>query len=151
MNVELGKLTALRWEGGARRWSLERAPSLVYTARQRLRVVFRGELRGEAAADAREEYRRTHWGDDGGGEQWIGVIARGPFHVLGRGLSITYTTAKGTPELVDWVHEWGEGARGAWRAPVVVAHVCGVRACKAHGLLALRGGTYRVTARGIVG
>jgi hypothetical protein len=148
--VELGKLTAITWKGGSKRWPLRRAPSLVVIGK-RLLIVYPEHADGKGSKGARRIYSELHWGQTGAGERWTGVAASGPFKVLGVGRTITYTTRKGTSELVDWVHEWGEGARGRWTPPTVVAHVCRERGCLAGGTIALRGGTYRVTERGIVG
>lgn len=152
--TELGRLTELRWREGrrerVRRWGVRSAPSLVYDARGRLFVVYRGAELAPATVMQRREYERTHWGARGRGMVLAGELARGPFVVLGQSTSITYTTRKGST-WADWVHAWGEGATGAWKAPSVVEHRCKVRGCEAEGLLALRSGTYRVTADGIVG
>lgn len=150
MLVELGKLTELTWTGGRRRFALERAPSLAVD-RGRLLIVYGCmNVRTSPAAEA-SAYARLHWGVRGAGEAFDGAVATAPFVALGEGVSITYTTAKAGPALEDFVHAWGEGARGAWRAPVVVEHACADRRCAARKKLGLRGGTYRVTDRGIVG
>lgn len=151
--VELGRLTALEWKGGARRFALMSAPRLV-VVRSRLLIVYpdgAGERRSTKVED--REYARLHWGSRGKSVAFEGRTSLGPFRVLGVGTSITYTTAKGEAALVDWEHAWGEGARTGmrWRAPTVIEHRCSAKACDASGLLALRGGTYRVSARGIVG
>jgi hypothetical protein len=149
--TELGKLTRLSWRGGAQRWALSRAPSLVYDARCRLAIVYGAERVGEASSGETRAYRQTHWGLSGEGDRWTGVVAHAPFRVLGEGVSITYTTRKATSELADYVHEWGEGAGGEWRPPIVLEHVCRSSRCEARGALSLRGGTYRVKSAGIVG
>jgi hypothetical protein len=152
--VELGKLTAIVWEGGSRRWQLSKAPILAYAPKTgRLFIVFTARVNGRASTAERREYARTHWGEGGKGQKLSGyVLDRAPTKTLGLGMSITYTTRKGSNELVDWIHEWGEGARGKWTAPAVVEHVCHeTPKCAGHGTIALRGGTYRVTERGIVG
>lgn len=148
--VLLGKLTALEYESAGRRrvlrWSLRSAPLLAYDRGGRLHVVFGASARGKASSDARSEYRRTHWGRGGRGQILSGRELAGPFRGvkrLGRSTRITYTTRKGfDSDLTDYVHQWGEGARGSFEAPIVVAQ---------SGMIALSGGTYRVTARGIVG
>lgn len=149
--VALGLLTRIDWRGGHRSWSLKKAPTLVYDGAGRLFVVYAARAVGTASAADVREYARTHWGQRGNGRESEGELVKPPFRKLGEGISITYTTRKGTSELVDWVHEWGEGARGQWIAPVVLEHVCRGSACAAKGQIALAGGTYRVTERGIVG
>lgn len=149
--TELGKLTELRWQGGSKRWSLATAPSLAYDDSGRLLIVYGMSILGDATDVERREYKRTHWGEAGLGTLEQGDVAKPPWRELGRGTSITYTTRKGSRELVDWVHEWGEGARGRWIAPTVVEHACGAPTCAGRAKFALRGGTYRVTERGIVG
>ncbi len=150
--VELGKLTGITWKGGARRVALSTAPSLVYDGAGKLWIVYRAKAAGRPNAAEAAEYARTHWGEEGRGQAWTGVVALGPLRELGAGLSITYTTRKGSKQLVDWVHEWGEGGRGAFTPPKVVEHVCRGRGCAApQGALALVGGSYRVNERGIVG
>lgn len=146
--VVLGALTELEYltrsgERAAWRWSLRDAPALAYDRAGRLFVVFGGRKLGAASPAARREYARTHWGIPGRGELRDGRVLVGAASVLGRGTRITYTTRKGTDAaLVDYVHEWGEGARGAFEAPWIVRQ--GER-------VALAGGTYRVNERGIVG
>lgn len=147
----LGKLTRIRWKGGSRAWSLATAPTLAYDGRGKLVIVYGARLAGKASAAERKEYERTHWGEAGDGKAWTGVVANAPLRKLGVGLSITYTTRKGSRELVDWEHEWGEGARGKWTPPDVVEHVCGAARCQGHRAIALRGGSYVVNTRGIVG
>jgi uncharacterized FlaG/YvyC family protein len=147
----LGKLTRIAWKGGSRRYAIDKAPALVYDARGRLSVVYAGEPAFPATDDERAEYERTHWGQAGRGEVQSGVVVTDPVRELGAGTSITYTTAKGSRELVDWEHKWGDGARGSWTAPRVVEHVCRDKLCHSKGALALRGGSYQVNERGIVG
>lgn len=154
--VLLGRLTALDYlEGGRRRalrWAYRSAPLLAYDGAGRLHVVYGRSVVGRASSAERREYARTHWGKAGRGEVIDGQEARAPFDVLGVSTSITYTTEKGADrELVDYVHEWGEGARGAFTAPTVVAHRCSGGRCPGRGLVAISGGSYRVTERGIVG
>lgn len=153
--VMLGLLTAITWQDGGkvrkREWSLSTAPSLVYDDQGHLFIVYGARRIGEATKAETREYARTHWGQRGLGELSHGDPAPEPLRELGRGVSITYTTRKGSRELVDWVHEWGEGARGRWVAPRVVEHVCRDTSCAGRARIALRGGTYRVTERGIVG
>ncbi len=156
--VELGKLTRLVYEGeGGRkpselRWSLRSAPTLAYDKAGRLFIVYGGGRVRSANAKERAEYARTHWGQVGPGEVRAASMACAPLRRLGKGLSVTYTTRKGgDTDLVDYEHPWGEGARGAWTPPVVVAHRCGAPKCAGMGMIALVGGTYRVTERGIVG
>lgn len=143
--VELGKLTALRWKGGASHWPLAAAPSLVYDDKGRLLIVYDAAISSEhAPGKARDEYIRSHWGEQPKhATVHIGELAWAPFVTCGVGTSITYTTRKGSREIVDYEHEWGEGASGPFRAPTVRKG--------ARERYALSGGTYRVTERGIVG
>jgi hypothetical protein len=154
--VELGKLTRLDYEDErgrvrALRFGLRSAPSLAYDDAGRLHVAYvKAAVRNVTAKELRE-YARTHWGEEGTGNVRAVNVALPPFRRLGKGLSVTYTTRKGGDgELVDYVHPWGEGARGKWAPPIVVVHAC-QRRCAGVGQIALRGGTYRVTERGIVG
>lgn len=149
--VALGKLTALEFEARGRRrvfrWGLRSAPILAYDDAGRLHVVFASHVIGKASKEGASEYARTHWGQKGRGAELDGKCLAGPFRGaerLGRSTRITYTTRKGSdPEPTDYVHEWGDGAKGGrFVAPVVVAQ---------RGMIALSGGTYRVTSRGIVG
>jgi hypothetical protein len=148
--VLLGHLTALEWvsPGGRKghaRWPIERAPLLAYDGRGRLHIVTGGRSSGAASSAQRGSYASTHWGDAGRGALLEGSELRGPFtarDLLGTGTSITYTTTKGGSRVTDYEHEWGEGARGAWRPPAVM---------RSEGAYALSGGSYRVTSRGIVG
>lgn len=148
--VELGKLTAIEASsrvGGtisSAKWSPRSAPILAYDLRGRLFIVYTdGTTTRAARGSEKSRYKATHWGQEGRGELQNGAIVTGSCKVWGVGTRITYTTKKGEDrELVDYVHEWGEGATGEWEAPLVVSH--GTR-------YALAGGTYRVDTRGIVG
>lgn len=157
--VELGRLTELagrdaRGRAVVLRWPLKRAPSLAVDERGRLHVVYLGDVIAPASGAERARYRRTHWGQAGRGQVRDGGEAPPPFRRAFVVESITYTTRKGADgALVDYVHRFGEGARGRWRPPVVLEHVCqkcGPR-CASRGALTLSGGTYRVETRGIVG
>ena len=127
-------------------WSYRQAPLLAYDARGRLHVVYSERKAGRASERAEEEYARSHWGASGGGRLVEGAEVRGPFTAserMGLSTSVTYTTKKGEdPELTDYEHAWGEGSLGRFVPPTV---------CQSHGRVALVGGTYRVTDRGIVG
>lgn len=149
--VLLGHLTALEWiapngRKGHVRWPLERAPLLAYDGRGRLHIVTGARSTGVAASSAASSsYASTHWGNVGHGALLEGSELRGPFtarDLVGRGTRVTYTTTKGGSRVTDYEHEWGEGARGAWRPPEVM---------RSGSAFALSGGTYRVTSRGIVG
>jgi hypothetical protein len=156
--TELGRLTSLRFKDSdlktrERRWSLEKSPYLVYDANngKSLQIVY-GALKVRDATHAEvRRYKSTHWGSEGRRAVAEGTRTLGPLRRLGESLAITYTTKKGGAELVDWVHEWGEGARGKWTAPLVFEHLCQNGRCAERGRLVLSGGTYRVTERGIVG
>lgn len=154
----LGRLVRLTYldERGrehALRWGIKRAPWLVYDDRGRLFVVY---VSGRAVRDASSsevaEYKRTHWGQTGEATVRAGGVALPPFRRLGPSLTITYATAKSSNDTKDWIHAWGEGARGAFTPPTVLVHECqrGKR-CACRGAIALHGGSYRVTERGIVG
>lgn len=154
--VELGKLTRIAWKGGSRAWSLERAPSLVYTPQGRLLIVYDAQpTRAKAPLAALASYVRKHWGSlPSSARLSEGDVAKAPFVVLGEGVDITYTTRKDGRKLVDYVHCWGDTVDGVdpgFAPPVVEKHACGKAGCASEGRLALRGGTYRVTDHGIVG
>lgn len=161
MLVELGKLTKLVYRdvaSGRRRviaLGLRDAPILAYDPTKRvanLVIVYATRVVGRASAAAIREYSRTHWGAEGQGQRVAGDVALEPLTELGPGLSIAYTTRKGADrDLVDWDHEWGKGASGKFIVPAVKEHRCAVPRCATKGRLALAGGTYRVTDRGIVG
>lgn len=155
--IQLGHLTCLKYRAGGRvrslRWGLRRAPVLAYDEAGRLHVLHGAKGRGRPASPkVRAEYARTHWGEKGIGTVRGANVALPPFEELGEGVSIVYTTRKGGDgELVDYVHPWGEGGRGTFKPPHVVRHMCQTGKCAGDGLIALVGGTYRVTERGIVG
>ena len=76
-----------------------------------------------------------------------GVRLEGAAKTLGTAVEVIYTTRKGIDaEPVDYWHVFGEGARGAWKPPTLVHDPK-----LAGDPLAFRGGSYRVTERGIVG
>ncbi len=139
------------------RWPVSKAPTLAYDDAPRLFVVYGGRVERPTTAKETAEYRRTHWGKSGRGVVTEGGVAVPPFRRIMVAESITYTTQKGTDsEPVDYVHAWGEGARGKWLPPIVVEHECHPETCRgakcaAKGAIALMGGTYTVDDRGIVG
>jgi hypothetical protein len=155
MMTKLGWLTKLVYLDGKRRrvlrWGIRKAPDLVYDERGRLHIAYRSSPVREATAAEIAEYARTHWGEQGDGDVLAGGEALPPFRVLGPSLSITYTTRKGSAQLTDWFHVWGEGARGKWTPPTVIEHVCRAPKCAGRGAVKLRGGSYHVSDRGIVG
>lgn len=159
-HVVLGSLTELVVKEGratrAMRWPLERAPLLAFdNGGKRLFVVYGAKDVRPSGFGERRRYRVAHWGEEGKAKVGEGAVASAPFVVVGEGVSVTYTTRKGDEgkgELVDYRHTWGDGARGSWTAPTVVRHACPRgKGCAHRHRLALRGGTYRVTAHGIVG
>ncbi len=138
-------------------WPLRDAPILAYDDRGRLHIVYAGKVVRPSTSLERKEYKRTHWGQRGTGKVREGGVATPPLISLGRGVEIQYTTRKGADrKLVDYRHEWGEGApKGKrWVAPTVAIHRCKGgcgSSCAAAGAMTLVGGTYRVDTRGIVG
>lgn len=150
--VELGRLTELSYLEGKRtrvmRWGFRVAPLLAYLPSSgRLFILYNPRKIGTAGKGARKEYAKTHWGQRGKGDLLECVFLEGDSKGctnLGTSTFITYTTRKGTDaNRVDYVHEWGEGGGGAFKAPTVQR---GPR-----GTIRLIGGSYRVTERGIVG
>jgi len=151
----LGRLTRIGYGKGGRAWALASSPWLAYDEAGRLHVFYAGKVDRGATPVEVTEYKRTHWGAEPAGKVRGGGVAPGPWTELGPGTSITYTTRKGEDsDLVDYVHAWGEGGRRKFTAPVVVEHACkgGCRTtCAARGAIALSGGSYAVSSRGIVG
>ena len=152
--TELGKLTAIETVKHEWVWNLRDAPTLAYDKTGRLFIVYAGKVVRPSDGPEKREYLRTHWGRPGDGVVRDGAIAKAPFTVGEISTRICYTTQKGLDrKLVDYVHEWGEGGPRQWKAPRLVAHSCakcGPR-CNGKGALALAGGTYVVSGRGIVG
>lgn len=157
--VELGRLTRLTVGAGVPAgaelaWNLRDAPILAYQA-GRLFVVYVGKVVRPSSAAEVKEYKRSHWGAAAAGRVRDGGVAPAPFVDRGPAVSITYTTKKGADvAFVDYVHAFGEGARGRCIFPRVLEHRCrgGCRpTCAARGAIALQGGSYKVEARGIVG
>jgi hypothetical protein len=152
----LVRLTYLDESGRERalRFGLRSGPQCAYDARGRLYLVY---VTGRAVRPATDkevaEYTKTHWGDAGKGSVYAGGVAVPPFRRLGPSVAITYAAKKGPGDMKDWIHPWGEGGRSArFTPPTVLVHTCQKGAkCAAHGRVCLHGGTYRVTARGIVG
>jgi hypothetical protein len=161
--TNMGALTVLQGRdlktGRARvmRWPLRSAPTLAFDDAGRLFIVYRGRVVRPTTAEETAKFRRAHWGKEGRREVTEGVVAVPPFRRVMVGESITYTTEKGADrELVDYVHPWGEGAKGRWLPPIVVEHECHPATCPgskcaARNMLALMGGTYTTESRGIVG
>lgn len=157
LGVLTGMTIALPEGVAAFSWPLRDAPLLSYDKAGRLHIVYAGRVVRPATSLERKEYRRTHWGQRGEGKVRDGGVAVPPLRPIGRGVEIQYTTRKGFDrELVDYRHEWGEGApKGKkWVAPLVAEHRCAAGCapdCAAAGAWTLVGGTYRVDMRGIVG
>jgi hypothetical protein len=158
--IQLGALTRVLYKpsggGHARaiRWPLRSAPILAYAGdgRGTLTIVYPVSVVGKSSSAAAKEYAKTHWGRAGAGERIAGYAALAPLEELGELVSITYTTEKGGDAApVDYEHEFGDGARGAWTPPTLLEHRCTARGCVHASRCALRGGTYRVTSHGIVG
>lgn len=107
--------------------------------------------RGKKASAARAEYTRVHWGDPGAfAKQASDVVDldHGQLIVLGTLEDVTYSTKKGEEgghELVNYEHDFGR------TKPLLCFHRCDRKKCASRGKLAICGGTYRVTERGIVG
>jgi hypothetical protein len=93
-----------------------------------------------SAAEARAEYKRTHWGNAGKGKvQTFGAPdpRAGVLVELGELTSIVYTTKKGRDrELVEYEHDFEKTKP---------------RLCFNGTGLVIVGGTYKVNERGIVG
>jgi len=112
----------------------------------------RRSKRGNVAkpkARARDAYVRTHWGEVGAWERRQSVIVdgrHGELVVLGVLERVVYATVKGgDDDIVDYDHAF-ESTK-----PLLVFHVCDRAKCKERGKVTIAGGSYRVTARGIVG
>lgn len=155
MLVALGRMTEVRFvpSGGAGvlRWKLRAAPLLAYDVRGKLVVLYTPRTVRAATAHEIAEYKETHWGQSGHARVSAAERAGPPWRTLGPALSVTYTTAKADSELKDWVHEFGEGGPKKWTPPTLIQHRCASRRCAGEWRLAFRGGSYRVTERGIVG
>jgi hypothetical protein len=161
MLVELGILTHVLYRDAktgrrrAMRLGMRTAPILAYDpkmSKANLVVVYPLRVKGKASATAMREYQRTHWGRSGEGVEIDGLRAPSPMTRLGEVLRVTYTTEKGgDSDYVDYVHASGDGAKGTWLPPQLEIHRCKDRRCEGQQMIALRGGTYRVTEHGIVG
>lgn len=158
--TSLGRLTRVSYFSGKVHvrdllWPLSRAPMLAYDGMGRLHVVYMGKVQRASSAAEMAEYRRTHWGAEPFGRVSGGGVGVGPWVLLGEGFSITYTTKKGSDAAsTDYVHLWGEGGPRTFTRPKIVEHACkgGCRtSCGASGAIAIAGGSYAVSSRGIVG
>jgi hypothetical protein len=153
--TNMGKLTVLELpRGRVLAWNLRDAPTLSYDADGRLFIVYAGKVVRPSTSREIREYERTHWGSKAAGQVRAGTMAPPPFVSLGPAVSITYTTRKGSEELIDWVHPFGEGSSRKCILPTLVEHACKggcSKRCAARGSIALHGGSYTVTERGIVG
>jgi hypothetical protein len=154
MLVALGRLTAIEWRGGRRRWPLRSAPVLAYEStlrRASLLIVYGPRRIGGASLGGLAEYARTHWGKLGDMARSEAWTLEGELAVLGPCKRVIYTTRKGSDELVDYDHVFGTDEGGLLER-FTPPNVCtstdrGVP----RGTLQLAGGTYRVTSHGIVG
>ncbi len=157
--VSLGYLVSIAYRdaSGRRRvmhWGARRAPIVAYDPAKKaasLVLIFAPSYAGEGTAKGEKEYKRTHWGQAGAGERLAGDVLRGKAPKLGTALEITYATSKGADvELVNYWHVFGDygtlALKKAFIPPAVVAATLGGRQ-----LVRLDGGTYTVTAHGIVG
>lgn len=144
--TELGLLTCLENRDNVIAWGVRSAPVLAYNARGRLFIVYPGKVLRPASPAELRKYASTHDGSIGGGLNRDARLASGPFVTVSPGVTITYTTKKGRDaKLTDYVHKWGK------TPPTIVQHDCGKPNCAWAGALSLRGGSYKVTERGIVG
>lgn len=154
--TELGRLTEITFldpKKKSRRWPLSRAPILAVTPEKRLVVLYNPVVTGKAGAKERAKYTLLHWGNLGQGKAIDAYMPQGPWGRLGAAKSIVYTTKKGSRELVDFDHKWGDGAPRGKRVipPFYAEHACRDAKCPQRGWLKISGGTYSVTTRGIVG
>lgn len=152
---DLGALTRIEFSDRKRpmAWPLKRAPRLVYHACASGKGCDADGLLGilhfprAKKGKPTREYTRTHWGHKGDAGSYageMGVPGTGFATNMGTVRAVTYTTEKGgDPEITDYEHEFGDGARGKWTPPILAA--------TPDGLLFFVGGSYRVTSRGIVG
>jgi hypothetical protein len=110
-------------------------------------LVYASTPKGAAPRSSRAIYQSTHWGLSGKGQRLEGLRLAGPATPVGIALAITYATRKGDDrQLVNYVHEFGEGGAGRFVPPTVVVGVCNGRR-----MMRLDGGSYTVEERGIVG
>lgn len=102
-------------------------------------------------AAAAKAYVETHWGEGG---EWmkraseIVDVDHGALVLLGALEAATYSTVKGEEgggEIVNYEHDFES------TLPLLCFHACSRPRCPSRGKLAIVGGTYRVTERGIVG
>lgn len=159
MLVALGRLVCIEWREGARKrhaaWSVRSAPLLAYESTLRrgsLLIVYAARRIGGASMRGAAEYARTHWGKLGDLSEHGGVTLEGKLRVLGPCHRVIYATRKGSDELVDYDHVFGEVENRVKLSRFTAPSVCtsdevGVP----RGTLQLAGGTYRVTSHGIVG
>lgn len=150
--VALGRLESIVVrQKNAERTLYFRGAVLAYDAAGRLVIVHGPKPFGAATREEAKEYRRTHWGARAKGKALSGRILEGRAGVrsLGSVTEITYITKKGRAAEAAYFHHFGrpgEGPAKTPRLPVLEAgEVGGVT------LYRLRGGTYTVEARGIVG
>ena len=152
--VLLGELVSIVYKPGAgrRRVTLRfpRTALLAYRGDRLVIVYAERHGGGKGTMAGGREYRRTHWGLAGKGRTVEGLVLQGAAPELGEALEITYATRKGRDrKLVNYWHVFGDfGDAKPWRfePPTLVAARCDGRP-----LARLDGGTYRVTAHGIVG
>lgn len=157
--VWLGELVSLVYRDASNRrrvmhWGARWAPIVAYDPRKRsasLVLIFGGKVIGASSACGQKEYERTHWGKAGNAERLEGTVLLGKATKLGAALEITYATAKGADSsLVNYWHVFGDyGALAGKRAFIPP----GVSRAMVGGaeLVRLDGGTYTVSAHGIVG
>lgn len=115
-------------------------------------LVFRPKVTGASSAAGRKEYAKTHWGKPGDGERLTGDVLEGDAPKLGTVLEITYATAKGgDSELVDYWHTFGDYGGLSLRKRAFIPPALEGATVGGRQLLRLVGGSYTVTAHGIVG
>ena len=156
----LGFLVAIayRADDGRRRtmrWGLRDAPLVAYDpakATASLLLIFGPRYAGPSSSAGQREYRRTHWGKTGDGDRLAGTVLGGSARRLGVALEITYATSKrgDGPRLVDYWHTFGDLGPLALKRPFIPPALL-VATVGGRELARLDGGTYKVTAHGIVG
>ncbi len=150
--TELGSLAEIVYLEKKRRRVLrfgERsAPCLAFSSANpsRLVILFAPRVVGRASKEEHARYVRVHWGQLGKGQRVEGKSLEGKAPALGPVVEITYVTRKGSAELVNWWHTFGDGGRGPFVAPSLIGEKHGGKL-----FVALRGGSYTVNDRGIVG
>lgn len=155
--VVLGELVSIRYRpsAGGRQTTMRfplRGPGRVLVAVRgnRLLLLYAATPTGASSNAGKKEYARLHWGKPGDGTALEGAILAGKAKKIGTATEITYGTRKGgDARTVNYHHVFGDMG-GTFNDKVIRPGLEG-GTCAGRAMVRLVGGSYTISAHGIVG